>query len=73
MQNDALLMQEKHSSLLREKDDIAKKLMEFEKWDETESQYELKEIYPGILLYSYKERENLKSSNALALSQLLER
>jgi len=61
VQKDAFLMQEKHSLLLREKDDMTKKLMEFEKWDETEYQYELKEIYPGILLYGYKEREHAKS------------
>lgn len=54
VQQDALSMQEERSLLLREKDDLIKKILEFEKWAETESQYELKELAPGVPVYSYK-------------------
>lgn len=37
-----------------EKHDLTKKIMDFEKWSETETQYELKEIASGIFVYSYK-------------------
>ena len=58
VQQDALLMYEKHSLLLHEKDAPAKKLMEFEKWDKTASQYELKELAPGILAYIRKKNSD---------------
>ena len=62
VEHDALVMQNDHSlllrekdDLLREKDDLIKKISEFEKWNETETQYELKSIAPGIFVFSYKE------------------
>jgi hypothetical protein len=38
-----------------EKHNLTKKLMEFEKWSETETQYELKEIASGVFMYVYKQ------------------
>ncbi len=37
-----------------EKHNLAKKLMEFEKWSEAEQQYELNEIATGVFVYAYK-------------------
>lgn len=37
-----------------EKHNLTTKLMELEKWSETENQYELKEITRGIFVYTYK-------------------
>jgi hypothetical protein len=54
VQSDALSMQEKQSLLLTEKDDLIKKIAEFEKWSEIERQYELKEITTGVFVYAYK-------------------
>jgi hypothetical protein len=59
VQSDALQMQEKHHLLLREKDNLEKKLMELEKWSETEIQYELKEVARGFFVYAYKKPDNL--------------
>lgn len=58
VQNDALSMKEKHSLLLTEKDNLAQKIMEFEKWDKVELQYELKEIASGVFVYVYKKTNN---------------
>lgn len=44
--------------LQEEKHELAQKLMEFEKWSETERQYELKEIATDIFVYSYKVADN---------------
>lgn len=52
--SDAIALQEKHSALINEKDELAKKLMEFEHWKQTESEYELKEVVPDKFVYSYK-------------------
>ena len=54
VQQDALSMQEERSLLLREKDNLIKKISEFEKWSEIERQYELKDLAPGVPVYSYK-------------------
>jgi hypothetical protein len=40
--------------LQEEKSALTQRIMEFEKWFETELQYELKEIAPGIFVYCYK-------------------
>jgi hypothetical protein len=69
--SDAIALQEKHSALINEKDELKKKLMEFEQWEKTESEYELKEIVRGTRVYSYKNSQH--HTNALALSKLLER
>lgn len=57
VQNDALSMQEKQSLLLTEKDNLVKKISEFEKWSEIESQYEFKELAPGVPVYAYKKTD----------------
>jgi hypothetical protein len=57
VQQDALSMQKEHSSLLREKDDLIKQISEFEKWSEIECQYELKELAPGVPVYTYKKTD----------------
>jgi len=54
IRTDALALQEKHLALIHEKEEIVKKLMEFEQWEKTESEYELKEIVRGTRVYSYK-------------------
>lgn len=43
-----------------EKHNLTKKLMELEKWSETEKQYELQEVYSGIFAYVYKKDEGAK-------------
>lgn len=40
--------------LQEEKYEITQKLMKFEKWSETETQYELKEIASGVFVYACK-------------------
>jgi len=57
VQQDALVMQEDRSLLLREKDDLIKKIAEFEKWSEVESQYELKELASGVPVFAYKKSD----------------
>ena len=56
-QAQALAVQEKTQELVLEKHELIKKLMEFEKWAQTEQQYELKEIAPGTFVYSYKKAD----------------
>lgn len=58
VQTDALMMQEKHQVLLREKDELNNKLKEFEKWSDIETQYELKEIAPSIFVYAFKKTDD---------------
>jgi transcriptional regulator with GAF, ATPase, and Fis domain len=55
LQMDALALQEKASSLINEKDELQKKVTEFEQWKETEADYELKEITTGKFVYAFKE------------------
>ena len=50
-------MQEKHQALLNENDKIAKTLMEYENWEKTESQNELKEVLRGQYVYAPKTSE----------------
>lgn len=63
VQNDTLLMKEKHSLLLQEKDELTKKVMEFENWSQIESNYELKELAPGIPAYRRKIIDNSHESS----------
>lgn len=51
LQAEALVLQEKHSALIQEKDELAKKLMQLEDWAQTETQYQLKEVAPRIFVY----------------------
>ena len=55
VQTQALSVNAIAQKLQEEKYELTKKVMEFEKWAETEQQYDLKEIAPGIFVYSYKE------------------
>lgn len=59
VQSDALSVQSKTHELAIEKHNLTKKLMEFEKWSETEQQYELKEVIRGVFVYSYKKENEI--------------
>jgi hypothetical protein len=54
---DTLTLQEKHLTLINEKEELAKKLVQFEQWEKTVSEYELKKIVLGTLVYSYKKSQ----------------
>ena len=54
VQTNALSVNAIAQKLQEEKRQLEQKIMEFEKWSETESQYELKEIATGVFVYSYK-------------------
>jgi hypothetical protein len=54
VQQDALLMQKEHSLLLHEKDDLIKKISEFEDWAETERNHETAFVIPDIRVYIRK-------------------
>ena len=60
IRSDALTLQEKHLALINEKEELTKKLMEFEQWAKTESEYDLKEIIPDVFVYSSKISQNSK-------------
>lgn len=60
VQTQALSVNAIAQKLQEEKYELTKKVMEFEKWSETISQYELKEIAPGVLVYAYKKSDNSK-------------
>ena len=54
VQMNALSVNAIAQKLQEDKRELAQKIMEFEKWSETETQYELKEIAAGVFVYSYK-------------------
>lgn len=54
VQSDALSMQEKHSSLIQEKDGFQKKLLDFENWDNDQINYIRKEVTPHCFVYIEK-------------------
>lgn len=54
VQSDALMMKDRHSSLLSEIDDLKKKISEFERWSEIERNHETAEIIPNIRAYIHK-------------------
>lgn len=54
VQTNALSVNAIAQELQEEKYALTQKIMEFEKWSETERQYDLKEIAPGIFVYFYK-------------------
>lgn len=54
IQAEALTLQEKHLAVLHEKEDLMKKVMQFERWEKTESEYELQEIEYGTFVYTFK-------------------
>jgi hypothetical protein len=51
-QDDSLSMREKYQSLIEEKNNIAKQLMEFKSWDKIVSQYSLTKLQFGSIVYS---------------------
>ncbi len=53
----AAILYEKYSAVCNENEGLTKKLMEFEQWKETESEYELKEIVRGTRVYSLKKNQ----------------
>jgi hypothetical protein len=55
IQSDALTLQENHSSLLKQKDELEKKLMEFDKWENTASQYSPHKFPSGAIVYAPNE------------------
>ena len=57
VQSSALAMQAKYQELLQEKDNLAKKIMEFEEWTKIQDQYELKELASGIAAYFRKKSD----------------
>jgi hypothetical protein len=58
VQTEALAVQSKTQELESEKHALTKKIMEFERWSQTETQYELKEVAPGVFVFSYKVTDN---------------
>jgi transcriptional regulator with GAF, ATPase, and Fis domain len=54
LQMDALSLQEKHSLLINEKDELAKKLIQYENWAKTESQYKIDEVHSQVFVYVAK-------------------
>ncbi len=49
--------QSEYDELLQSKRDLEKQLEEFQRWSETESHYELKEVHTAIFVYAPKEKE----------------
>ena len=54
LQIDALALQEKHFAIIHEKEELIKKVVQFEQWEKTESEYELQEIVSGTFVYTSK-------------------
>ena len=57
LQNAILSLQAEYGELLDIKNQLEKKLTEYEDWDKTESQYQLKEIASGVFVYESKKDE----------------
>lgn len=60
VQTQALSVNAVAQKLQEEKFDLAKKIMEFEDWAQTKSNYELKELAPGIPAYLRKKIDETK-------------
>jgi hypothetical protein len=58
-----LTMYAQYSELVQVKNNLEKKLVEYEDWNETESQYELKEVAPGVFVFSLKEDNRTPEPN----------
>lgn len=54
IQHEALSVQNRHSELIKEKDELQKKLIEFDKWEEVTESYRLLEVQTGKFVYSLK-------------------
>ena len=59
----AISLYESHSALAREKDELEKKLVEYQQWDRTASQYSLKALKSGA--YVYTPNESNQSPNPM--------
>ena len=57
VQTQALSVNAIAQKLQEEKYELTKKLMEFEKWAETETQYKLEKVAPGVFVYAYKKTD----------------
>jgi len=55
VEEQALLSQEKTSSIIQEKDQLAKQLLEMDEWKITKNQYKLVEISSGSFVYAPNE------------------
>ncbi|MBD3342814.1 MAG: hypothetical protein GF353_27195 [Candidatus Lokiarchaeota archaeon] len=63
LQSRLLTTQQEQSQLIQIKNEIEKKLIKYENWENTKSQYELKQIASGVFVYSTK--ENKKTSEPM--------
>ncbi len=54
LQSDIFSIQSEYGKLLDIKDELEKKLIEYENWNKTKSQYELKEVGHGVFVYASK-------------------
>jgi hypothetical protein len=57
VQGDALAVNTQHQELLQEKYNLEKKILEFEQWNATKNNYEIKELAPGIIAYLRKKTD----------------
>ncbi len=55
IQSNALTLQEDHFSLLKQKDELEKKILSFERWDDTAALYSLKKLKLGAYVYAPNE------------------
>ena len=58
IQAEALTLQDKHLALLHEKEELIKKVVQFEQWEKTESEYTLQELALGVIAYSYNDSQD---------------
>lgn len=63
LQSQLVSMQVEHSKLLQIKNDLEKKLVEYENWDKTEPQYKLEEVAPSVFVFSLKEDNRVSEPN----------
>ncbi len=54
IQSTALSLQQEHSALINEKNELQKKFIEFDSWKETESSYRLIDLDKGKFVYALK-------------------
>jgi hypothetical protein len=48
-----LSLQTQHESLIKDKHDLEKKILEFDKWEVTQTNYALEQVGPGVFVYVY--------------------
>lgn len=54
LQSLILSLRDQNSLVLEEKKNLEDKLIQMEKWEATAAQYQLKEVVPGLFVYSHK-------------------